>query len=308
MLLRSAPVLFVVLWSTGFIFSKLGMPYAEPFTFLAVRMLLTLALLVPFCLWVRAPWPGRRLALHAGVSGGLIHGIYLAGTLVALQGGMPTGTTALIVSLQPVVTALVAAPLLGERVTRWHWAGLGLGLTGAALVIGPRLELPIHAAGTGVNFWTIAAALASLAGITAGTLYHKRFAQGGDLRTVTVCQFAGAGLLTGLAALSFETREIAWTREFVFALVWLVLVLSLGAVSLLMLMIRENALSRVAALFYLVPGVTALMAAGLFGERLAAIQIVGMTLTAGAVLLIARLGQPAPTGPAPMPPVVDTPR
>ena len=292
MLLRLAPLLFVLLWSTGFIFSKLGAPYAEPFTFLAIRFAVTLGLLAPFCFAIRAPWPPWRTALHAGVAGATIHTLYLGGTLIALRGGMPAGVTALIVSLQPVLTALLAAPLLGERTTFWHWVGLAIGIAGALLVVGPKLELPMHASSTGISVATVAAAGLSLLGITIGTLYQKRFVGGGDLRTMSACQFAGA-LVTALPlAWAVETRVVVWDPAFLVALAWLVVVLSLGAVSLLMMLIRQNAVSSVAALFYLVPCVTALMAWGLFDERLTGVQLLGLALTAGAVLLIGRVAAP----------------
>ena len=293
MLLRFVPLLFVLLWSTGFIFSKLGASHSEPFTFLAIRFALTLGLLGPFCLAMRAPWPPLRTALHAGVAGATMHTFYLGGTLMALRWGMPAGVTALIVSLQPVLTAVLAAPLLGERPGRWHWIGLAIGLAGAALVVGPKLELPMHASSTGISVATVAAAGLSLLGITIGTLYQKHFVTSADLRTMSACQFAGALVTAIPLAWGLESRVVDWAPEFMLALGWLVIVLSLGAVSLLMLLIRQNAVSSVAVLFYLVPGVTALLAWWLFDERLSEVQLLGLALAAAAVLLIGRIGAAA---------------
>jgi drug/metabolite transporter (DMT)-like permease len=287
MLLKIAPITFVLLWSTGFIFSKLGAPHAEPFTFLAIRFAFTLALLLPACLVLSAPWPSLRIGMHAAVAGALIHAAYLAGTLLALRAGMPTAVTALIMSLQPILTAFVAAPLVGEQVTARHWFGLALGFAGAILVLLPRFELPIAAGADGITPASVAGAGLGLVAITAGALYQKRFVAEGDLRTVTAWQYMGALLACSMLCV-FESQPVAWTRDLVIALGWLVLLLSLGAVSLLMLMIRQNAVSRVASLFYLVLAVTALIGAGLFGERLMPVQIVGMVIVAAAVFTIAR--------------------
>jgi len=288
MLLRLAPVLFVLLWSTGFIAAKLGRNGAEPFTFLAIRFILVLAIMVPVGVWLSRrslTWTERW---HALVAGGLIHGIYLGGVFSAVAYGMPAGVVALIVSLQPVATAIASGPLLGEVVTRRHWLGLFAGLVGSAMVLAPRLDL----AASGITLTTVASTVIALAGITAGTLYQKRFATHIDIGSGAVWQYLGALALVGTGALAFETLEIRWTSEFIVALAWLVLVLSIGAISLLMVLIRENAVSRTTGLFYLVPVTTALMALALFGETLSLVQLLGMLLVTVAVLLI----RPAPSG------------
>lgn len=280
------PALFVVLWSTGFIGAKFGLPYAEPFTFLSVRFALVIALLAPVAVLTRAPWPtDHRLIGHLAMSGILVHAVYLGGVFAAIHRGLPSGLTALIVGLQPLITALAAGRLLGETVTRRQWLGLGLGLLGVALVLSTRLSgLRLD----GFGWDGIAFALAALMGITAGTLYQKRHCASMDLRTGAVVQYGGAIAVMLPAALVGETMRITWSGEFVFALCWLVAVLSVGAISLLMTLIRLGEAARVASLFYLVPPVTALMAWALYGEALEGAGLVGLALAAGGVALVVR--------------------
>lgn len=286
MLARSAPALFVVLWSTGFIASKLGAPYAEPFTFLAVRFLIVIAAMALIGLAVGAAWPTGRDLRHAFVVGALIHGVYLGGVFWAIRNGLPAGVAALIVSLQPVLTAVLAAPVLGERISERHWIGLGTGLLGAILVVAPKLEAVAATGGSGITPATVGAALAALAGMTLGTIYQKRAPQRADLRSGAVVQFAGALAVTAPLSLAVETRAIVWSPSFVVALTWLVVVLSIVSITLLMVLIRQNAVSRLSGLFYLVPAVTAVMAYLMFGETLALVQLVGIGLVMAAVVLI----------------------
>jgi drug/metabolite transporter (DMT)-like permease len=280
------PALFVLLWSTGFIGAKFGLPYAEPFTFLALRFALVIALLAGVALVTRAAWPSdRRLIGHLMVSGILVHALYLGGVFAAIHRGLPSGLTALLVGLQPLLTALVAGKLLGETISGRQWLGLMLGLAGVALVLSTRLA-GIRLDGFG---WDgIAFALLALFGITAGTLYQKRHCTGMDLRTGAVVQYAGAAMIMLPAALTLETMRIQWAGDFIFALAWLVLVLSVGAISLLMTLIRLGEAARVASLFYLVPPVTALMAWGLFGETMSVIGLLGLALAAIGVALVVR--------------------
>jgi len=279
------PLLFVLLWSTGFIGAKLGLPYIEPLHFLSLRYVLVLALMGALVLATRAPWPkDPRQAIHIGLSGLLLHGVYLGGVFMAIRAGLPAGITALVVGLQPLITALGAGAWLGERVGRWQWAGLALGFVGVALVVQGKFG-QVPAAGL---LPMLIPAVAALAGITAGTLYQKRFCPRFDLRTGALLQFAPSLALTVPLAWLIETGNIQWTGQLLFALAWLVLVLSLGAITLLNLLIRSGGAVNVASLFYLTPVVTALMAWGLFGETLGPTALAGMGLAVGGVALARR--------------------
>ncbi|MFW3617079.1 DMT family transporter [Billgrantia antri] len=287
-LLASMPVLFVSLWSTGFIGAKFGLPHAEPFTFLFIRFVLTLALLIPLVMLMGTTWPqGWRLRGHIAVSGLLVHAAYLGGVFYGIYLGMPAGLTALLVGLQPLLTATLAGPLLGERITAIQWLGLVLGLVGIAMVLGSKLD-PGTASFQGFGLGALACVLVALAGITLGTLYQKRFCTGMPLLSGTVVQYLSAGVLLGLGALWLEERHVEWTPTFVLTLGWLVLVLSIAAILLLMALIRRGEASRVASLFYLVPPVTALQAWWLFDERLPLAALVGMAITIVGVVLAAR--------------------
>ncbi len=276
------PALFVVLWSTGFIVAKLGLPYAGPLTFLTVRFWLAAALLTLLAIAMRAPWPQRKEVGHYAVAGLLVHAVYLGGVFVGISLGVEAGVSAMIVSVQPLLVAALAGLVLSERVAPRQWVGLGLGLLGVVLILARKLG---H--GLGDALGTLAC-VAALLGMTAGTLYQKRHCAGMDLRTGNVVQFAASGLATGLLALLFEDNRIVWSGEFVFALLWLVLVLSLGAISLLYVLIRRSAASRVSGLFFLVPPCTALIAWPLFGETLGPVALLGMALTAAGVAMATR--------------------
>jgi len=277
------PGAFVFLWSTGFIGAKFGLPYAEPATFLVIRFALVVALILPLALALRAPWPGSGgQILHIGAAGMLLHGGYLGGVFAAIHLGMSAGLAALIVGLQPLLTAFAAAPVLRESVSARQWSGLALGLGGVGLVVLDKITL------AGLSGASVAMAVVALASITAGTLYQKRYCGAFDLRTGSVVQFVAAALFMAPFAMAFETREIRWTGEFVFALAWLAVVLSLGAISLLTLLIRRGAATRVASLFYLVPPVTALIAYFFFGERLSGTALAGMAVAVAGVALVVR--------------------
>jgi drug/metabolite transporter (DMT)-like permease len=277
------PALFVFLWSTGFIGAKLGLPYAEPLTFLSVRYCIAATLLALLALATRAPWPRRMADVgHYAVAGLLIHALYLGGVFLGISLGVEAGVSAMIVSLQPLLVAAFAGLLLGERVPPLRWLGLALGLLGVLLILAHKLGQ-----GLGDTLGAIAC-VAALFGITAGTLYQKRHCAGMDLRTGSVVQFAASGLVTGMLALVVEDNRIIWSGDFIFALLWLVLVLSLGAISLLYVLIRRGAASRVSGLFFLVPPCTALIAWPLFGERLGFTGLIGMALTVTGVAMASR--------------------
>ncbi|WP_184046573.1 DMT family transporter [Roseospira visakhapatnamensis] len=287
------PAVFVLLWSTGFIGARLVLPYSEPLTFLALRFALTTVIFLPLVWWSRARWPSTPAqAGHAAVSGLLLHGVYLGGVFSAIEAGMPAGIAALIVGLQPLVTALAVGPLLGERVSARQWLGLVLGFGGVAMVLGDRLAPSADLLFEGFGLGAVLATGAALLGITAGTLYQKRFCGGLDPRPGAVIQFSAATVAMGaLALLTGEDGTIAWTAEFLFGLAWLVVVLSVGAVTLLMVMIRMGEAARVASLFYLVPPVTALVAWALFNETLGTLALTGMGVAVLGVLLVIRSGR-----------------
>lgn len=278
-LTRFAPLLFVLLWSTGFIGAKLGLPHAEPLTFLLIRYLLVLSLMAMVALMMRAPWPrDARQWFHIGVSGLLVHGVYLGGVFVAISKGLPAGITSLVVGIQPLLTAVGAGWLLNEAVLARQWAGLLLGFVGVALVVSGKV-------GSGFGLDALWPALAALAGITAGTLYQKRFCPSFDWRTGAIAQFLPTAVATAVVVSLTESFRVEWVPEFIFALTWLVLVLSLGAISLLNMLIRRGSAVNLASLFYLVPPCTALIAWLLFDEQLAGMALVGMALAVWGVYL-----------------------
>jgi drug/metabolite transporter (DMT)-like permease len=283
MLVALTPILFVLLWSTGFLGAKFGLPHAEPLTFLLIRFALVCAILLPIAMLTGARWPQTRSAvLHIAIAGLLIHATYLGGVFIAIHRGLPAGTAALITGLQPLLTGLVAAPYLGERISRRQWLGLLLGFGGVFMVVADKASL------AEANLGNVLPAFVAVLGITIGTLYQKRHGGSMDVRTGSIIQFAASGLVMAMLAPLFETMQVAWTGEFLFALGWLTLVLSLGAISLLILMIRHGAASRVASFFYLVPATTALFAYLLFGETLGPISLAGMVVTALGVALANR--------------------
>ena len=284
LLTRLTPLLFVLLWSTGFIGAKYGLPYAEPLSFLTARYVLVIGLMSLLALAMRAPWPASpREALHIGVTGLLVQALYLGGVFMSIHRGLPAGISALVVGMQPLLTAALAGALLGERVSARQWAGLALGFGGVALVVGSKASVDGVDGDALVHM--LVPALAALLGITAGTLYQKRFCPRFDLRTGSVMQFLPSLVVTLLVASQTETMEIEWTGDFVFALGWLVLVLSIGAISLLNLLIRSGSAVNVASLFYLTPPTTALIAWAMFDETLSALAIAGMAIAVAGVWL-----------------------
>jgi drug/metabolite transporter (DMT)-like permease len=280
--IATAPVLFVLLWSTGFIGARYGLPYIEPLTFLAVRMAFVVLIMAAIAFIGRASAPRAREIRHSLIAGSLVHGLYLGGVFTAISQGVPAGISALIPGLQPILTSTIANRFMGEAVTRMQWFGLALGLVGVVMVLHDR---NIVMAGSTLG-WI--ASFASLIGITTGTLYQKRYCGGIDWRAGNLVQYIGAGVLFAAGAFAFETREIRWSGELIFALAWLTLVLSIAAIGLMYWLIRRSAATGFASLFYLVPVVTALFAFILFGERLDAISITGMIVCAGGVVLANR--------------------
>ncbi len=277
-----APALFVVLWATGYVVARLAMPHAPPLGFLALRFAVTLVALAPLILIAHAPWPDRRTATHLAVAGLLLHAAYLSGVWAAVALGMSAGVAALIVNLQPVLTAVWMAAGR-EPVGAWRWLGLALGFGGVSLVVAQRIGTESLSAAS------VALATGGLLAITAGTLYQRRYAPSFDLRTGSFVQYAAS--LAATAPLAFALEGDArwdWGVPLAFALAWSVLVLSIGGVFLMHLLIRRGSATRVASLFYLVPPVTALQAWAMFGEPFGPRAAVGMAMVAIGVALVVR--------------------
>jgi drug/metabolite transporter (DMT)-like permease len=273
--LAPVPLFFVFLWSTGFIAAKYGLPYAPPLSFLVLRCLGAVLILLPVVLLTRAPWPRGRIP-QVALAGLLLQAGYLGGVWSAIKLGMPAGLSALIVGMQPVLTA-IAAPLIGERVTPRQWLGLALGLCGVGLVVAAKISL------TGLSAPAIGLCVLALLSITAGTMFQKRCCPQFDLRTGTVIQYAASALaMLPLAVLledfSPAMTRIAWTPQFAGALLWSILALSIGAIFLLYRLISRNDATKVTSLLYLTPPTTAVMAWLMFGETLSALGLAGMAV------------------------------
>ncbi|CAN7152682.1 DMT family transporter [Pseudoduganella sp. LjRoot289] len=279
--LSPVPLFFVFLWSTGFIVAKFGLPYAPPLTFLLLRFVGVLAILLPLVLLMQAPWPRGKMR-EVALAGLLLQAGYLSGVWCAIKLGMPAGLSALIVGMQPILTAM-AAPLIGERVRPRQWLGLAFGLGGVALVVAAKITL------TGLSWQAIALCVFALLSITAGTLYQKRHCPQFDLRTGTVIQFAASFVVVLPFALYFESfTDIQWTARFVGAWAWSVLALSIGAIFLLFALIRRSDATQVTSLLYLTPPTTAVMAWLMFGEAFSLLGVAGMALAVLGVVFVVK--------------------
>ncbi len=276
---RAAPMLFVVLWSSGFVATKAVLVGAEPLTYLTIRMALVVVVMALIVAIARPVWPTRTQTAHSIVAGLLVHGFYLGGTTIAIFHSVPAGLSALIPGLQPILTSTLANRFLGERVTPLQWMGLLLGLSGVLLVLHTRSM-------EGQLGWGYLGTVVALISITLGTLYQKRYCGRIDWRAGNLIQFVTAGCLFAAGAFIFETRHVVWSRDFVLALSWLVFMLSVGSIGLLYWLIRRAGATQVASLFYLVPATTALMAYLLFGEHLSWLGILGMAICAAGVFLV----------------------
>lgn len=288
--LSPVPLFFVFLWSTGFIVAKLGLPYAPPLTFLILRCLGALAVLLPMVLLFRAPWP-RGQILHVAVAGLLLQAGYLGGVWAAIKLGMPAGLTALIVGMQPILTA-ACAPLIGERVRPRQWLGLVLGLSGVGLVVYAKLHL------AGLSAAGILLCVFALVCITAGTMYQKRWCPSFDLRTGTVIQFGATVVVLLPLAVWFEGLDpafssVSWSRDFIVAWLWSIFALSIGAIFLLFTLIRRSQATEVTSLLYLTPPTTAIMAWLLFGEAFSPLALAGMAVAVlGVAFVVKKQGDP----------------
>ena len=283
--IAAMPWIFVLIWSTGFIVAKFGLPYAPPLTFLLLRFTGVLAVLIPIVILMRAPWPAGKFR-HIAFAGILVQAGYLGGVWCAIKLGMPAALSALIVGMQPVLTAF-AAPLIGESVRGRQWVGLVLGLSGVALVLSNKITL------TGLPWESIWLSMFALLSITVGTLYQKRYCAHFDLRTGTAIQFAASLFVILPFAIVFEhltpgLETVEWTPRFIGALLWSIFALSIGAIFLLFALIRKSAATRVTSLLYLTPPTTAVMAWIMFGEGFSIIGIAGMVLAVIGVAFVVR--------------------
>lgn len=280
------PFIFVFLWSTGFIAAKYALPFIEPFFLLFLRAAFTIVVFSLLCLAFRAKPLTFKQSCHQMVTGFLVHGAYLGGVFTAIKWGMPAGITAMVVGVQPVLTALLGWGVLGARLRPVQWLGLGLGLGGVtAVLLTTRQQEAIH-----LNWPAMFAALSALFGISIGTIYQKRFGQGGNLLTGSLYQYISLFILMAVLAWSFESRTVEWTLQLILALAWLVFALSVTAILLLMFMIREGETAKVASYFYLVPPVAAIEAWILFGEDLSLLSIAAIIVTVIGVYLVIKKG------------------
>ncbi len=276
--ISSIGALFVVLWSSAWIAGKIGLPYAGPFTLLLIRFSVAGAVLLLLALVSGAPWPDKLADYgHLAVAGVLIQGLALGSAYLGLQLGVSAGMSGLINGLAPLFTALGAVPFLGERVGPRQWLGLSAGLVGVALVVIDRITLGA------ANWEGYAATFAALAALVCGTLYQKKYCTGMDLRTGSFIQLAAACAAVLLPALRLEGLQVEWNWTLVFASLWLSLANSIGAFSLLYVLLRSGEASRVSALFYLVPPVTAVMGFAAFHETLSPAALAGFAITVGGV-------------------------
>lgn len=294
LLARLAPALFVLLWSTGWIVARYTAPHADPLAFLSVRYIAAAAALFVLCLAMRVNWPSSPATWgHAILSGVLLHGVYLGGVWWAIAHGVPASLSGLIAALQPLLTALSAPFLVGERLTRGQWLGIVLGLAGLLIAIIPRIAV-LEASQIVAALIPLAVNVVGMVGVTAGTIYQKRFLQSADLRPTVTLQYVGALIFTLPLALLLEDMRIVWNFETAAALLWSVFGLSIGAIALLLYLIRRGQVSRAAALIYLIPPAVAIEAFFLFGERLSGPMIAGTIIVVVGVYLTNRPRQAAP--------------
>ena len=282
-LLRAMPAVFVLIWSTGFVVARFGMPHAPPLGFLAVRYALSIAAFLLWVWWARAAWPRNGMQwMHLSVTGVLMHAGYLGGVWVAVKGGLGAGLAALLVGLQPILTALwVSATGSSHRVGLRQWLGLALGLAGLVLVLWNKLVVGEAAPAN------VAAGVVALLSITAGTLYQKRWVLACDVRTANTVQLLAALVVTAPLAM-LETAPVQMHADLIGAMVWSVLVLTLGGSSLLYMLIQRGAATAVTSLMYLVPPATAMLAWALFNETLSAPVLAGLVLAAAGVAMVVR--------------------
>jgi Permeases of the drug/metabolite transporter (DMT) superfamily len=285
---RLAPALFVLLWSTGWLVAKFAVAHADPLTFMAARHALAAIAFTGLCLAVGAAWPRQRAAVwHGMVSGVFLHGLYLAGVWWAIGQGVPAGLSGIIAGLQPLLTAAMAPLLIGERLRPLQKIGVVVGFIGILIAISPQLLDTMEKGLAGLGFPVMVNLLAMFS-VTYGTLYQKRHLQQGDLLSIAVLQFVGAFIVTLPLALLVEDLRFDWTGEAIFAMAWSVFGISMGAVGLLLYLIRRGQVSRAASLIYLMPPVVAIEALFLFGEPLTLPMIAGTVIVVAGVYMVNR--------------------
>jgi drug/metabolite transporter (DMT)-like permease len=287
---KSAPIIFVLLWSTGFTGIRYGIPYAPPFTFIAVRMAFASILLAIIALVITKRFARDLPTIGKSALVGLtIHGAYLGGCFYGVKQGMPAGITALICSLQPVLVSIFSSIFFGEKLSSRKWLGLGLGLAGLVMVIAPKLEASGEQA---LPLAGVIAVFIALLGGTSGTLLQKKFGAGVEVLSGTSWQYVATGILMALLALTFEDgQSITWSASFIFSLVWLIVALSIGAILILYYLLARSSAASVSSLYYLVPAVTAVEAYFLFGEKIGPVTAMGTLVTIAGVALVVRQGR-----------------
>lgn len=285
---RLAPAIFVLLWSTGWVMAKYADIYADPLTFQVMRYLLATLLFVGFCLATGAVWPKTWTAAgHAVVSGIFLHGLYLGAVWWAIGQGVPAAISGIIAGLQPLMTAVVAPALIGENLSGQQKIGLTLGFLGIALAVIPKV-LAIDTGMTPIQLFPVVINILGMAAVTYGTIYQKRYLQDGDIRSTATLQYVGALIVTIPAAFLLEDMRVTWSVQLFAALAWAVLGLSMGAIALLLYLIRRGQVSKAASLIYLVPPLAALQAWLLFDEALTPPMIVGTVIAVAGVYLTNR--------------------
>jgi drug/metabolite transporter (DMT)-like permease len=271
--------IFILIWSSGFIVSRFGMPYSEPMTYLSLRFIGVCVLMLPIIFWKNIAWPSKTQIMHIAVAGSLIQFGYLGGVWISVRGGMPAGLSSLIVGLQPILTALFAY-FIAEKITSRQWLGLSFGLLGVVMVLSAKLNTD------GVTLQNILWNVFALFAITSGTIYQKKYCPSFDLRIGSFIQFATSGLISGVCALLFESRQIIWSNEMIGSLIWSILCISIGAISLLFILIRRGNATKVSSLMYLTPPTTAILAWIFFKEPLTPMIVFGTVVTSLGVLLV----------------------
>ena len=279
---KFAPFLFVLLWSTGFVGAKYGLPYADPFIFLSVRILIAAVLLFALARILKMPVGiGRQAEARSGLIGFFLHACYLGGVFYSIAQGLPAGVAAVVTSLQPVLVSVFAVKVLGEQLLRTQIAGLLTGLVGVVLVLGPSIDAQIPKP-------AIIAILIALMGSTTATLLQKKLGADIPLISGTAYQYLFSGCVLGLIALATQETSITWNLRFTLAFVWLILILSVGAILLLLWLLNTGSAAKVSSLFYLVPPATAIEAFFLFGEKVNTQGFLGIGITALGVWLVMR--------------------